>query len=118
MPRTRRNWSNAGLPGQSSLYSVSDVAPTQLILERQQADVNIICALDLVWQLAPPDLLPLGVVRPSELKGHGDASVHGFIQVMGPAHTLLMFRYMGLVCVWGIVTVICRYMWPSLGGQQ
>lgn len=82
----QRNWSNAGLPGQSSLYSVSDVAPTELILERQQVDVNIICALDLVWQLAPPDLLPLGVVRPSELKGHRDAPVHGFIQVMGPAH--------------------------------
>jgi hypothetical protein len=45
----QRNWSDAGLPGQSSLYSVSDVAPTELILERQQVDVNIICALDLVW---------------------------------------------------------------------
>ena len=76
------------------MYSVSDVAPTELILECQQVDVNIICALDLIWQLAPPDLLPLGVVRPSELKGHGDASVHGFIQVMGPAHTLFTFAYM------------------------
>lgn len=83
------------------MYSISDVAPTELILERQQVDVNIICALDLVWQLAPPDLLPLGVVRPSELKGHGDASVHGFIQVMGPAHTLLKFGRLCLVCIWG-----------------
>ena len=49
MPSKGRNRSNAGLPGQSSLYSVSDVAPTELILERQQVDVNIICALDLVW---------------------------------------------------------------------
>ena len=67
------------------MHCVPDVAAAQLILECQQADVHIAGALDLLRKLAPPDLLPLCVVRPPELKGHGDAAVHGFIQVMRPA---------------------------------
>ena len=81
-----RAWGvDQGPPRESCLHSIPDVTTTELILEGQQVDVHIISALNLLWQLPPPYLLPLCMVRASELKGHGDASVHGFIQVMGPA---------------------------------
>ena len=72
------------LPGQRSLNRIPDVSTAQLILQCQHSDVHIICVLDLVRKLPPPDLLPLGVIWLAEFEGHGDAPVHSFVQVMGP----------------------------------
>ena len=73
------------------MHCIPDVPAAQLILEGQQVDVDVAGALDLVRKLPPPDLLPLCVIGPPKLKGHGDASMHSFIQVMRPAfHSKLL----------------------------